>query len=370
MMAGRNFARRPCPVCNGVRRKRLFRQSFEPMPGARLVEGYDVVVCKECGAGFADDIPPQVVFDEYYRGHQSNPAPLFEQRLRDIAALIAEFIPSQDARVVEVQCGSGSLREALSARGYWNLSVISDVGLEPGGTCDFLVLTDVLEHIADLEQAVAQFRRLLRPGGLLYAEVPDASRYESRVDAPFQEFSVEHINFFSGTSLGNLFQARGFRPVHAGLTVRPLHEAFCPCTYRVFESTGDPAAIEFDRDTEPGLRHYIASCRTEDTRIRGLIRESLPGEGRFIVWGTGTHTLRLLANGGLDPARIAAFVDSNPRYQDRDLRGIPVYSPRDVRSRTEPILISSRSCQHEIQQQIRNGMGMENPVILLYESYV
>ena len=102
-------------------------------------------------------------------------------------------------------------------------------------------------------------------------------------------------------------------------------------------------------------------------RIRGIIDKAVPPGQRMIVWGVGAHTLRLLANGGLDPARIAIFVDSNRKYQQRELRGIPVVSPDAVTSRNEPILISSRGFQFEIVNQIRYGMGLANPLILLYE---
>ncbi len=62
----------------------------------------------------------------------------------------------------------------------------------------------------------------------------------------------------------------------------------------------------------------------------------------MIVWGVGTHTLRLLATGGLDPSKIVEFVDSNPKYQSRDLRGIPVISPAELKDQQSPILISSQ----------------------------
>ena len=88
----------------------------------------------------------------------------------------------------------------------------------------------------------------------------------------------------------------------------------------------------------------------------------------MIVWGVGAHTLRLLATGGLDPEKIALFTDSNPKYQQRKLSGIPVVSLEELRNRPEPILISTRSFQWEIQNQIRHGLGLSNPVILLYGS--
>jgi SAM-dependent methyltransferase len=378
--------------------KLLYRQRFEQLSGVRLLDGYDVVICRDCGAGFADDVPPQAVFDDYYRdlskyddGGQGRPAPVtVETRFREIAELIERFIPGPESRVFEIGCASGGLLKALRDRGFHSL-----VGSDPSFACtraaheihgiasvtgtvftvprpeepyDFLILTGVMEHIHDLDGTVGRFHELLAPNGRVYLEVPDASRYQPMVDAPFQEFSVEHINFFSRISLSNLMQARGFRTIETGHTVRALHEVTCPCVFGVFEKTGSPEPIERDTITESGLAAYIEGCQAEDRRIRALIAQALgPGE-RLIVWGVGAHTLRLLANGGLDSARVALFVDSNPKYQQQELRGVPVVRPAELRDRQEPIMISSRSFQTEIQEQVRHGLGLSNRLVLLYQT--
>jgi hypothetical protein len=260
----------------------------------------------------------------------------------------------------------GCVRQALEFYGIPGFTATIFSMPQPEQPYDFLILTGVMEHVPDLDRAIEQFRRLLRAGGRVYLEVPDASRYQARLDAPFQEFSVEHINFFSKTSLVNLMQVRGFRAVAAGHTVRPLHEVSCPCTYGVFENGCEPVELEPDTITEPGLRAYIDGCKGEDERIRIAIQQSIaPGE-QMIVWGVGTHTLRLLATGGLDIGRIALFVDSNPKYQHQQLRGVPVVAPDDLKTRPEPILISSRSSQQAIQEQIRTSLGLKNRLLLLY----
>jgi|ERR1017187_1023142 hypothetical protein len=74
----------------------------------------------------------------------------------------------------------------------------------------------------------------------------------------------------------------------------------------------------------------------------------------------------LLATGGLNPEQVSLFVDSNPNYQRQQLRGVPVVSPAEMRSR-DSILISSRGFQREIQNQIQHQMGLENRLILLYK---
>uniref|UniRef100_Q025U1 Methyltransferase type 12 n=1 Tax=Solibacter usitatus (strain Ellin6076) TaxID=234267 RepID=Q025U1_SOLUE len=395
-MEPRHFPIRACPVCGSQRFQPLFRQSFAQLSATNLMEGYTVVICDDCGAGFANDIPPQSVFDDYYRDlskYEDSSAPSavpppVDQKFRDVAVLIQRFLPGPGPRILEIGSASGGLLKALRDLGC------SDVfGLDPSPACvaaasrlygipgvvgtvftaaahgetyDFLILTGVMEHIRDLDRAIDQFRLLMRESGRIYLEVPDASRYDATLDAPYQEFSVEHINFFSRSSLVNLMQARGFRTIEAGCVVRSLHEVTVPCTYGVFEYASVPQAIEPDTETRPGLSAYIAGCAAEDARIRRAIDESLePGE-QMVVWGVGTHTLRLLSTGGLDPSRIALFVDSNPKYQDQELRGVAIVDPARLQSRREPILVSSRSSQQAIHKQIRHGLRLRNPLILLY----
>jgi SAM-dependent methyltransferase len=376
----------------------LFHQSFEGLGGACLLNGYDVAVCANCGAGFAGDIPEQSAFDEYYRDlskyESFDPAlaaPPIEQRFYDAAATIEKFIPSPDSRIMEVGSGSGQLLKLLRDRGFWNV-LASDpspgcvaaaerlYGIpgiagsiftlpQPEDPFDFLILVGVMEHIRDLAGAVNRLYALLRDGGRVYLETPDASRYAPDADAPFQEFSVEHIGFFSPVSLANLMRRCGFQAIAVERTLRRRNELVCANAFGVFVKSPDPPRpIERDTETEPGLRAYIEGCRAEDARIRARIERSLqPGE-RMAVWGVGAHTLRLLATGGLDPARIDLFVDSNPKYQGKKLSGIAVESPAALKRYAGPVLISSRGFQREILRAAREQFGLANRFILLYEA--
>jgi SAM-dependent methyltransferase len=389
---------RPCPICGGAKSKALYRQSFEQLSGVRLLDGYSVAICENCGAGFAGDIPDQRVFDVYYRDlskydyadHGGIELPGADRRFQDIAVILQEHIPSIDSHVLEIGSASGQLLRVLRERGYSNVlgadpspgcvraaqalyGIPGVVGTifdlpEPDQPYDFLILVGVMEHIRDLQRAVERLHGLLPQGGRVYLEVPDASRYVAAADAPFQEFSVEHINFFSRTSLTNLMHARGFRAIASGHAIRPQHEVTCPATWGVFEKTSGPQPTERDNATEAGLRAYIEGCTVDDARIRGIIGHTLmPGE-RMIVWGVGAHTLRLLAAGGLNAANIAFFVDSNPKYQRQELCGLPVVAPEEIGTRSEPILISSRGFQAEIRRQIEQELGLKNRLILLYGS--
>jgi hypothetical protein len=378
--------KRSCPVCGGGHSKVLFRQSFEQLSGVQFISGYEVVICEACGAGFADGIPPQSVFDDYYAvlsrydysDRENKEPPQATDRFVQTAAVLREVIPSRSSRMLEIGSGSGysnvlasdpaagCIRSATSLYGVPGIvgTVLSLP--KPEVPYDFLILIGVMEHIRELDAVVARFHELISEQGRIYLEVPDASGYIPSLDAPFQEFSQEHINYFSNRSLNNLMHLRGFRCIRSGHALRPQYEVACPATYSVFERSAAPPALERDTETEAGLRAYIEGCREQDAGIREQLRGSLaPGE-RMIVWGVGSHTLRLLATGGLDAARIAAFVDSNPKYQQHTLQGVPVVAPGDLKGRPEPILISSRGYQSEIKHQIQDELRLANRLILLY----
>lgn len=397
-MAERHPAR-PCPVCGGLPRRTLFRQEFAEIESATVVNGYDVVVCGTCGAGFADDIPGQEAFDAYYREmskyeyHQRDGAEseYDQRRLAIIADLLAPFIPSPQARILDVGCATGRLLALLRERGFPDVH-----GLDPSPACaaaadrlygvpvrtttlsrlhesgetfDVVILVGVLEHIQDLDTALREVRDVLSPQGLVYVEVPDAYSFADWPNAPFQDFSTEHINFFSPVSLANLMGRHGFAPRFSEQNAREQsYRTTMSNVSAVFQKQEATAfSPTFDHETEAGLQRYIDSCRVTEERLHATIDDLVRRDRPVIVWGVGTHTGRLMRTSRLPEARIVAFVESNARYQGRSLHGTPIIAPTALRERAEPILISSRVFQHEIARQIRDDLGLGNELITLYE---
>ena len=206
-----------------------------------------------------------------------------------------------------------------------------------------------------------------RKAGFTLKSPMESRLAERRPDAPYQELSVEHINFFSTVSLSDLFNANGFETVSVGQGVRQQNEnTTCPAAFGVYQKT-ELAAAPLERDVlaEPGLIRYIEESSSVDAKIRTIIEKATQGR-ELLVWGTGAHTQRLLATGAFANARIAAFIDSNPKFQGRTLHGVPILSPSEIAQRTEPILISTRGFQREIQDQIQNQLNLKNEVICLY----
>lgn len=391
---------RVCPVCKEDNKDLLFFQQFIEIAEASLLAGYNVVVCRNCGFCFADHIPDQAAFDRYYHEmskyeHQDHSGQPSEFEMRQFPALvqfIQKYIPDPQVRILEIGCANGGLLNALKQAGYRNVlgvdpsplcarnaerlykirvltSALSDlkIGL---GQFDFIILVAVLEHIKDLADAVTKLSDLLAPNGKLYIEVPDATRFTSSPDAPFQEFSIEHINFFSPNSLSNLMGTFGFSEVFSTQTAYEqtgTHTGYALRMVFQKEKENKPFTLMPDHITMPALKKYIVASQEVEERIHKIMKQIVDNQKPLIVWGVGTHTQRLLATSRLINAKIVAYVDSNPNYQGKLLNGIPIINPQRLIDMSEPILVSSRIFQNEIVHQIRSELKLKNKVYTLYE---
>lgn len=398
-MSATPYRARGCPVCGSAERRVVFRQAFAAVEQATPVTGYDVAVCERCGNGYADGIPDQAAFDRYYAemskyeyaqrgGAESD---YDARRLALIAGIVAPHVPTPGARLLDVGCASGRLLAHLREHGFANVS-----GLDPSPACaatarrlydidvrtmtlaevagsgerfDLVIMVGVLEHLRDLNAAFAHLRALLPPGGLLYVEVPDVTAFADWPNAPYQDFSTEHINFFSPVSLRNLMRRHGFsqrfleqnhRDQSYKTVMSNISAVFCR------DDAAAPSEPELDRDTAAGLDRYLAQCAADDRTLREAIDAIVETQRPILVWGVGTHTTRLMATSRLADANIAAFIESNVRYHGKTLHGRPILPPSALRDRSEPVLVSSRVFQREIADQIRNDLGCGNELILLY----
>lgn len=399
MGASRDDRKRTCAICGSAETRMLFQQHFAVMSTGGLLDGYDVVVCERCGFCFAEDVPPQSALDQYYREmskyeHQDRMGDVSQSdwaRLQLIASYLKKHLRNPGARIMEIGCSTGTLLSMLKESGYQNVggvdpspvcaevadrlygiqvvsNTLSDLAIE-GQSIDVLILAGVLEHVRDVNTALLKCRTILADDGLVYLAVPDASRYDAGEDAPFQEFSVEHINFFGPQSLTNLMNVSGFARIdmEQGM-IMSNRRTTTPVLHAVFTKRGSNCPSSYIRDTETewGLARYIGQSRQTDDRIQAAIAAIVDANQPIIVWGTGAHTLRLLASTRLGEAKIRAFVDSNPRYHGKQLNNVPILPPEALANMNEPILICSRVYQEEIAAQIRGDLHLQNELRMLY----
>jgi 2-polyprenyl-3-methyl-5-hydroxy-6-metoxy-1,4-benzoquinol methylase len=81
------------------------------------------------------------------------------------------------------------------------------------GRFDVITAWDVIEHLDEPRQALAECRAHLAPGGWLFLSTPDAGAMIARVMGSrwYYQDPVQHVNLFTKTNLSRLLQESGFR---------------------------------------------------------------------------------------------------------------------------------------------------------------
>lgn len=395
MTAGSSI--RPCPVCASLDHELLYEQHFEDFSAGSITNAYDVVTCRTCGMCFATGLPDQGRFTEYYADSSKydlggSGACLPEADVRrhaDQARFVAANTADRGSPVLDIGTATGGFLRALQSAGFerpygvdpspdavrvardeFGLDVVVgglDAAESFGHTFGLVSYVMVLEHVLEPREQVRAVSRLLRPDGFVFISVPDAGTFSDHVAAPFQEFSVEHINYFTGSSLANVMAAEGYSLVAERVIVLPLgSDGHGPALEAVYRRTGTGRTARPDLAGADAIRAYIRGCqRTEEAVLDRLAELAATGE-QIYVWGTGTHTLHLLQTSRLSECRIEAFIDSNPHYAGVTLAGRPVKAPSDLHGVEAPILVSSAISQSEIAQAARDRFGEDVPLILLY----
>lgn len=231
-------AQTPCPACNGTTGSLLTQRD------GKSGQPLTVLQCAGCGLGRVDPLPTAEDLARWYASHyreeyKAATAPRLPHVLRAAriaaerwgwASAQADFVHPR--RSLDVGASSGEFVYLLTRIG------VDATGIEPhagyarfahqtlgldvrqGPLADWVdrlehesfelvSMFHVLEHLADPLGALGAMGRILTPGGLLYIEVPDASRMGS----PRNTFFRAHTLYFTANTLRALAEAAGFAVV-------------------------------------------------------------------------------------------------------------------------------------------------------------
>jgi SAM-dependent methyltransferase len=389
---------RVCPVCEESAVELLHHQQFAKRDSYAAPDGYDVVCCTFCGMVYADTASPQSTYDCFYSAeskYQDNKTSTGagdsswdSVRLQETARAIASVVPDKSASIVDIGCANGGLLEALRTLGYMNLA-----GIDPAPVCaantgnrgfrawtgslsavpedfptfDVAVLCHVLEHVRDLQPALAGLKRLMHQRSALYVEVPDAARYCEFLNAPYQDFNTEHINHFSRTCLNNLMLHNGFKQVQAPVAkvIHSSEDTLYPAVFGVYSpAPSHQADLPKDEFLKAKVITYIAASQALMNSMNDHLRSELRTCSEVILWGTGQLALKLMTEEPLRSARIRACVDANPVNRGKNLRCVSILSPSELKDVQCPIVITSTLHETAIRRDIEN-LGFLNRLVSL-----
>jgi SAM-dependent methyltransferase len=236
-----------CPVCGGLHHRQRFRahasgteqgvdpSAFRPSAAGFGVPAGTVVSCIRCGHGFVATPPPSSVVSDAYAA-AADPVSIREEASqvetarRALARIGTVVAPG---RACDLGCWTGSFLIAATEAGWdpvglepstWASERARARGLHvltgdlssvvlPSNSFRLVVMSDVLEHLADPGSALTRVAELLEPGGALWLTVPDAGSQLARImGSHWWSVLPMHLQYFTQGSVDRLLRVRGLVP--------------------------------------------------------------------------------------------------------------------------------------------------------------
>jgi len=382
MKVSPRFPKRECPVCGNAENKLMFTQEFAKIEGISFLEGYDVVSCKNCNFVYASNIPEQAAFDEYYVNankyeHEIEQSDTITGRYEHIIQEIVHFEHDKTIPIVDIGCARSEILRSLLNLGFSNLT-----GIDPSEknveylknkgingihatvkTVDtskqykIVLFLAVLEHIQDLHQTLNTLNAITKVNGMVIVSVPDMTVPASG-EFPYQEFSREHINYFTDISLSNLMIKHGFH-IHTVFSRKENGELV-----GFFRKQSN--SVQNDINGEQKIQQYIDLSKKHEDAIYANLQQY--SNTPVIVWGLGTFTQRLLVKNVLK--NIVVMVDSNPQYAGKKYNNIDIVPPTELKKYNEPVILAvSNRYVEAIVHTIKDEMKLENEIIKVHNDY-
>lgn len=311
--------------------------------------------CPSCGLVHVANIDDQTLgrfyADEcsyFEKTHFSVEAPANREKYAFYGSVLREHGPG-GGNMADIGCGRGGFVNWLAESGWQGRccgidvdtrSLCSQTGLPhnvsfrngnvfhlpfPDAALDLVTSFHVLEHLRDLRGVLNEAARVLRPGGHILIEVPDAERYASLPVGTAFWFSIrEHINHFTAGALRAVLNASGFRVIRVSQQVLPTPEFNYP-SLMVMATKGLG-----ENCCGGNLPGDVAAFALESHQALQRQAEAISAiaSGRpLTVWGCSAELFSLLPL--VDAAQIR-LCDASPLKQTARYKDLPVQAPEAV----------------------------------------
>lgn len=384
---------RICPICGCKEGEILYKINFAKSEEEFIPEHYDIVCCNYCGFIFNNTNWNQADYDKYYSdtakysssftSGAGNLSELDKIRYNGIIDRIEKFI-NKDSSIADIGCAKGGLLRTFQEHGYTNLygieasydavenlkqyniegkkSSISDI-INFNKKFDVVILSQVLEHIYDLENVKYILDNILNDNGILYIDVPDATSYMKNKLASYYYFDLEHINHFSLITLEYLFDnlkliekdSFYFDNV-SNIKSYIIYGIFKKGTKQVINKSKDYEAIN-------KMKEYINySYEIDEYSINNIDNTK-----STYCWGFGAFLRRILLDKKyFSNCNIDGIIDKNESFSGKkiiDHKGnkVEVFTP-DILKNSDNVLITSVLYSEIIKQDLLNDINFNGKI--------
>ncbi|NNC95598.1 MAG: class I SAM-dependent methyltransferase [Chitinophagales bacterium] len=199
-----------------------------------------LVNCTDCGFTFSSEIPSAAELQAHYQKYGRNDylSPITIKRYHEILDGFEKY--RKNNRLLDVGCGIGYFLKEAQKRG-WEVygTEFTDEAIElceskgikmkkgmldksmfPENYFDVVTYFEVIEHINNPTEEIANMHEVIRPGGVCYMTTPNFNGLSRHCLK--EEYNVitypEHLSYYTPKTLSNLFKTHGFRTVNLKTT--------------------------------------------------------------------------------------------------------------------------------------------------------
>ena len=230
-------------------------ESFIDRPGHQLKR------CPECNLFQKGVLESNDVYEGAYHNTYVN-----RKRLKEITAAIRlasvtkhlTTVSAGEPHMLDIGCSVGATVKAAQEMNWKATGVdisqdaidaCSDYGLNchkidgttlpfEDNTFDLVTNWHVIEHVSDVSETLTEWKRVLKPGGVMILETPDSNCWKARrLGADYKKFwPPEHLYTFDRANLSSIIQTAGFELLPSRLigkvSALPTHLTLYAIAYR------------------------------------------------------------------------------------------------------------------------------------------
>jgi len=302
-----------------------------------------ILKCEKCNFLFSDSNNTQIDYNSYYQtfNNYNKYITYSDKDIRCSEYLKQNLKNYKIKKILNYGSGNGNLTKLLSD----NFIVDEfDIGMNKNTKqYDCLILSHVLEHIYDLNDFIKIIKSHIFPNGVLYIEVPNIDLYDQMTDiSPLQEINIEHINFFSKSSLNRLLSKFNFVPLSLTddyFKIKDNNYYVIRGIFQLYE--GSDSFKKYIENGFSTINKYNFKCLSKYKNI--------------YVYGSGQLLFKIF-NKINNEVTITNIIDDNLCYTNKNINGIDIidfHKYTEIVKSTDVILLTSLIYDTIIKEKIQ-----------------
>ncbi len=330
--------------------------------------------CRHISSAFDDHASrasmTKEIYGETYAGYV--PTGLSPTQLR-YTTFVADWLATtirQRGRMVEIGAHDGFFLSLMRDRGFdcegvepspfaenaitkYGLSIRKEffrAGLYEPQSVDVMVLRHIVEHLTDPVPMLQAAWEAVKPGGMMYVEVPDSLGSLQTMFYP--EFHVDHISYFTPASLEKILELCGVstilhRESFSAYMQFPFQMALCRKDAGSARRT--PSSWFMDFRMHQVLEEFPRRFREKYLPRLHALKSAHP----LAVWGTGSIGHQFAIDAGWSHDDVV-YVDPNPANQGKflSIAGHEIHPPKAIDEKNCDTILIASGWEEDVRKQI------------------